>query len=86
MIASSLINFVSRTSMKRRTMARTAGLPAHAIDNQESAMSKQSGKRHRYELVRGDDADFIAYQRESGDGTWQVVSVWMIPQTSFRQS
>ena len=49
-------------------------------------MSKQSGKRHRYELVRGDDADFIAYQRESSDGTSQVVSVWMIPQTSFRQS
>jgi len=36
--------------------------------------------------VRGDDADFIAYQRASDDGTWQVVSVWMIPETAFRQS
>ena len=46
----------------------------------------KSTRSYRYELVHGDDADFIAYQRESGDGTWQVVSVWMIPQTSFRQS
>jgi hypothetical protein len=46
-------------------------------------MSKQSGKRYRYEFVQGDDADFIAYQRKSGDGAWQVVSVWMIPQTAF---
>jgi hypothetical protein len=25
-------------------------------------------KSHRYELVHGDDADFIAYQRRLGDG------------------
>jgi hypothetical protein len=46
-------------------------------------MSKQSGKRYRYELVHGDDADFITYQHKS-DGAWQEVSVWMIPQTAFR--
>ena len=41
-------------------------------------MAKPS-KPYRYELVHGDDADFIAYQRNSGDGVWQTVSVWMIP-------
>jgi hypothetical protein len=39
-------------------------------------------KSYRYELMRGDDADFIAYQRKSGDGVWQTVSVWMIPPTA----
>ena len=39
-------------------------------------------KSYRYELVHGDDADFIAYQRKSsGDGVWQTLSVWMIPPT-----
>jgi hypothetical protein len=36
-------------------------------------------KAYRYELMHGDDADFIAYRRRSGDGVWQTVSVWMIP-------
>jgi hypothetical protein len=36
-------------------------------------------KSHRYELVHGEDADFIAYQRKFGDGLWQTVSAWMIP-------
>jgi hypothetical protein len=36
-------------------------------------------KSHRYELVHGEDADFIAYQRKFGDGHWQTVSTWMIP-------
>jgi len=36
-------------------------------------------KYHRYELVHGDDADFIAYQRQHGDGAWQTFSTWMIP-------
>jgi hypothetical protein len=36
---------------------------------------------HRYELVHGDDADFIAYQRHLGDGVWQTFSTWMIPGT-----
>jgi hypothetical protein len=37
-------------------------------------------KSHRYELVHGDDADFIAYQRRLG-GVWQTFSTWMIPPT-----
>jgi len=41
--------------------------------------TKHSIKSHRYELVHGEDADFIAYQRRSGDGLWQTVSTWMIP-------
>ena len=38
-----------------------------------------SVKSHRYELVHGKDADFIAYQRKLGDGPWRTVSTWMIP-------
>ena len=41
--------------------------------------TKHSIKSHRYELVHGEDADFIAYQRKFGDGLWQTVSTWMIP-------
>jgi hypothetical protein len=41
--------------------------------------TKHSTKSHRYELVHGEDADFIAYQRKFGDGLWQTVSTWMIP-------
>ena len=41
-------------------------------------------KSYRYELMDGDDADFIAYERKSGDGVWQTVSVWMIPQAALR--
>jgi hypothetical protein len=29
---------------------------------------KHSIESHRYELVHGEDADFIAYQRKCGDG------------------
>lgn len=36
-------------------------------------------KSYRYQLVRNDGADFVAYQRSSGAGAWQTVSVWMIP-------
>jgi hypothetical protein len=46
--------------------------------------TKHSIKSHRYELVHGDDADFIAYQRKFGDGVWQTVSTWMIPRTEYR--
>ena len=42
---------------------------------------KRSIKSHRYELVHGEDADFVAYQRKFGDGLWQTVSTWMIPRT-----
>jgi len=45
---------------------------------------KHSIKSHRYELVHSEDADFIAYQRECGDGLWQTVSTWMIPRTGYR--
>jgi hypothetical protein len=45
---------------------------------------KHSIKSHRYELVHGEDADFIAYQRKFGDGLWQTVSTWMIPRTVYR--
>lgn len=41
-------------------------------------------KSYRYELMHGDDADVVAYQRKSGDGAWRTVSVWMIPQPAFR--
>ena len=46
--------------------------------------SKRSIKSHRYELVHGEDADLIAYQRKFGDGPWQTVSIWMIPRTEYR--
>jgi hypothetical protein len=46
--------------------------------------TKHSIKSHRYELVHGEDADFIAYQRKFGDGLWQTVSTWMIPRTKYR--
>ena len=45
---------------------------------------KHSIKSHRYELVKGEDADFIAYQRKFGDGLWQTDSTWMIPRTEYR--
>jgi hypothetical protein len=45
---------------------------------------KHSIKSHRYELVHGEDADFIAYQRKFGDGLWQTVATWIIPRTEFR--
>lgn len=35
--------------------------------------------QYRYEFVRGDDADFIAYQRLRRDGVWQTFSTWMVP-------
>lgn len=37
-----------------------------------------SAKTHRYELVHGDSADFVAYQRREG-ATWQTLATWMIP-------
>ena len=46
--------------------------------------TKRSIKSHRYELVHGEDADFIAYQRTFGDGLWQTVSTWMIPRKEYR--
>ena len=45
---------------------------------------KHSIKSHRYELVHGEEADYIAYQRKFGDGLWQTVSTWMTPRTEYR--
>ena len=45
--------------------------------------TKHSIKSHRHELVHGEDADFIAYQRKLGDGLWQTVSTWMVPRTEY---
>ncbi len=45
-------------------------------------MTKQTetfAGNHRYQLVHGDDADFVAYQRHLGHGVWQTFSTWMIP-------
>ena len=44
---------------------------------------KHSIKSHRCELVHGEDADFIAYQRTFGDGLWQTLSTWMIPRKEY---
>jgi hypothetical protein len=46
--------------------------------------TRHSIKSHRFELVRGEDADFVAYQRKCDDGLWQTVSTWMIPRTEYR--
>jgi hypothetical protein len=46
--------------------------------------TKHSIKSHRYQLVHGEDADFITYQRQFGDDLWQMVSTWMIPRTEYR--
>jgi hypothetical protein len=45
-----------------------------------TTQSQELTGSHRYQLVHGDDADFIAYQRHLGDGVWQTFSTWMIPQ------
>jgi hypothetical protein len=52
--------------------------------NSVMKQTKHSIKSHRYELVHGEDADFIAYQQKFGDGLRQTVSTWMIPRTEYR--
>jgi hypothetical protein len=46
------------------------------------AMTRKSHEptQYRYELVHGDDADFVAYQRLLG-GVWQTFSTWMVPRS-----
>ena len=44
-----------------------------------SKFSYAPANKHRYELVRDDGANFIAYQRRREDGLWQTVATWMIP-------
>jgi hypothetical protein len=46
--------------------------------------TKRSIKSHRYELVHGEDGDFIAYERKFGDGLWRTIATWMIPRTECR--
>ena len=45
---------------------------------------EQSIEFRRYEVVHGEDADFVAYQRKCADDLWQTVSIWMIPGTGYR--
>jgi hypothetical protein len=42
-------------------------------------MTKRTNS-YRHKLMRDNGADFVAYQRNSGGGVWQTVSVWMISQ------
>jgi hypothetical protein len=49
-----------------------------------SVMNRIKHLSHRFELLHGEDADFVAYQRKFGDGLWQTVSTWMIPRTECR--
>jgi hypothetical protein len=51
------------------------------FDKRRASMTTQSTKSHRYELVHGEDGDFIAYQLHFGDGVWQTFTTWMIPHT-----
>ena len=44
-----------------------------------TVQTRSANKYYRHELVHGDDADFIAYQRQRGDGVWQTYATWMIP-------
>jgi hypothetical protein len=66
--------------------ARSVTPNSKANSNRDRAMEKRTGglSMFRYELVHGDDAEFIAYQRHLGDGIWQTVSGWMIPGTDYR--
>jgi hypothetical protein len=42
----------------------------------------QKAKYHRYQLVHGDDGDFIAYQRDLGNGVWRTYSTWLVPRAN----
>ena len=39
---------------------------------------------YRYELLHDEHADFIAYQRNLGEGRWQSIAIWMIPGADHR--
>ena len=41
-------------------------------------------KPYRYEVQHSNDGDFVAYQRKSSHGIWQMISMWMIPQPTGR--
>jgi hypothetical protein len=63
------------------TIGQIGGMTVSISLKRDPAMEKQTGEltMFRYELVHGDDAEFIAYQRQLGDGVWQTLSRWMIP-------
>jgi hypothetical protein len=65
-------------------IGETSGLRHQQFLIRRSSMTKptEESRYHRYELVHGDDADFIAYQRHRGDGVWQTFATWMIPRTA----
>ena len=66
--------------------ARSVAPTSKANSSRDTAMEKQTGDltMFRYELVHSDDAEFIAYQWQLGDGVWQTLSRWMIPGTDCR--
>jgi hypothetical protein len=47
-----------------------------------SKPNTSSSRSHRYEFVRDNGSDFVAYQRRRDDGLWQTVATWMIPHTA----
>jgi hypothetical protein len=69
--------------------AHSIDLPAAAPSSSSVQYLMRSGpmtkridklsKHHRYQLVHGDDADFVAYQRQIGKGAWRTLSTWMVP-------
>ncbi|SHH03527.1 hypothetical protein [Bradyrhizobium erythrophlei] len=68
----------------RRLATSSIGSQITDEENFSNEQIKYSIDSYRYELVHGEDADFIAYQRKFGDGLWQTVSTWMIPRTECR--
>jgi hypothetical protein len=46
-----------------------------------SKSNSVTAKNHRYEVVRDDGSDFVAYQRRRDDGLWQTIATWMIPRS-----
>jgi hypothetical protein len=65
-------------------IGETSGLGQQQFLMRRSSMTEptEESKCHRYELVHGDDADFVAYRRHRGDGVWQTYATWMIPRTA----
>jgi hypothetical protein len=51
--------------------------------DEETSMTKHI-ESYRYEIQHSHDADFVAYQRKSSNGTWRTISRWMIPQPADR--
>jgi hypothetical protein len=62
--------------LSNRSPPVTAKKPA--FKRKESSMTRHI-ESYRYEILHGDDADFVTYQRKSSDGNWQTISTWMSP-------